>query len=46
MINNWEAVYKKLIFKAIIELAGNELGDEGGVRDQVRRGGMYRWGIR
>ena len=31
--NNWEAVYKKLIFNAIIELAGNELGDEGGLRD-------------
>ena len=45
MINNWEAVYKKLIFKSIIELAGNLNWDEVAYA-QVRRGGMYRWGIR
>ena len=29
MINNWEAVYKKLVIKAIMELAGKlDLGDE------------------
>ena len=42
MINNWEAVYKKLVIKSIIELAGKlDLGEEA-PNPQVRGGGKYR----